>query len=58
MEMKRSDMIQIMQEELPDTKVEDLSRLLDVMEDYGMVPPIMYLNELNMSDNGWESEDE
>lgn len=54
--MKKSEMIQIMQEELPDTKVEDLTRLLDVMEDCGMLPPIMYLNELNMSDNGWEDE--
>lgn len=54
--MKRSEMIEIMMEELENVKIEEVTRLLDVMEDNGMLPPIMYLDHLGLTDNGWEEE--
>lgn len=49
-------MLQIMMEELEDVKIEDIDRLLAVMEDHGMLPPTSTLSELGLDDNYWEDE--
>lgn len=46
-----------MMEELDDqVEIEDVDRLLAVMEEHGMLPPTSKLSELGIYDNFWEDE--
>ena len=66
--MKRSEMLTIISTELDDINYDNAydiegsltcaERILNVIEEVGMLPPNSKLNKLNGVDNYWENEDD
>ncbi len=62
--MKRSDMLTLISDAIKpcnsmhkSSRDKAAERILDAIEEAGMVPPIAMLSSLGVSDNAWEPED-